>query len=211
MNAAASPRLQIVVLAAGMSRRLGRPKALARVRGTSLLLRTVAQLAPLAGPRILVVAPPRSTRYQAELRGQPVALIANPRRGRGLSSSVRLALAHARYCAAMLLVPVDLVELRRDEMAKLIRRWKSSPRRVVARRIEGRGRTPMIVPKWLFSAAAEITGDRGLREWVDRLPAGQAVLIEVPSAARDVDTREDLERARRGPPRRHQTADGTSR
>ena len=103
----------------------------------------------------------------------------------------------------MLLVPVDLVELRRDEMAKLIRRWKSSPRRVVARRIEGRGRTPMIVPKWLFSAAA--------REWVARLPAGQAVLIEVPSAARDVDTREDLERARRGPPRSHQTADCTSR
>lgn len=208
MKIKSNPQLRIAVLAAGHSRRLGRSKALARVRGVSLLRRTLSVLAPLTRSKILVIAPPRSGRYRAELRGQPAAIIANGRRAAGLSSSVQLALARSPCAAALLLVPVDLAGLRQREMQRLIGRWSSSRRSVVARRLGGRGRVPLILPKRLFSAARAVTGDRGLRDLVDGLPPGQLVLVDLRSAASDVDTPQDLTRARRFP---QEFAMGTNR
>jgi CTP:molybdopterin cytidylyltransferase MocA len=53
------------------------------------------------------------------------------------------------------------------------------------------------LPQWLYPRALTLTGDVGLRELVAQLPAGTRVLIEMPSAARDVDTPQDLQDARR--------------
>lgn len=69
MNSSDMPVLRIVILAAGFSSRLGRPKALARVRGTSLLRRTLALTAQFAAARIIVVVPRAAARYRIEARG----------------------------------------------------------------------------------------------------------------------------------------------
>ena len=53
-NAVAGVRL--VVLSAGLSARLGSPKALARIRGVTLLRRTLRTVAPLAAARVIVVS-----------------------------------------------------------------------------------------------------------------------------------------------------------
>jgi len=132
MNAATLPRPQILILAAGFSRRLGTPKALVRVHGLSLLRRTVALMAPFAAKTIVVI-PPRAARYRIELRGFNVTYVANRQRATGMSSSVRRGIAQARYSPALLLVPVDLVNLRRRDIARLIGRWSAARRRVVAR------------------------------------------------------------------------------
>ena len=131
--------LRMVVLAAGFSARLGRPKALARVRGLSLIARTLRTLAPFATAPIIVVVPPRAARLRAELRGHASVLIANPLRNAGLSSSVRRGLRHARYEAAVLIVPMDLAHLERRDIARLIARWRGARRRVAARRIGTEG------------------------------------------------------------------------
>ena len=198
MNSACPPQLRIVVLAAGLSRRLGRPKALASVRGRTMLRRTVAVLAPFAGSsRVIVIAPPAASRYRVECRGCAVAWVANRRRRTGLSSSVRLGIARARYSAAALLVPVDLVELTRRDVARLIGRWHGTRRRVVGRRVSAGGGVPLILPRWLYPRCAELQGDHGMREVVGRLPAEAVCWIALPSARSDVDTRADLQRARR--------------
>jgi molybdenum cofactor cytidylyltransferase len=204
MNASILPRLQIIVLAAGFSRRLGTPKALARVRGASLLRRTIALLAPLTHGKIIVVIPARASRYRAELRRDTVSIVANLQRSSGLSSSVRAGIARARHSAAALLLPVDMIGLEPRELARLIRRWRSARRRVAARRLHhGQGGTPLILPRWLYPRARAVTGDQGLRELVRSLPDDAVSLVDMPSAAVDVDTRLDLEQARRRgrPPR----------
>jgi CTP:molybdopterin cytidylyltransferase MocA len=197
MNAASSPRLRIAVPAAGFSRRLGKSKALVRVRHSSLLRRTVALLATLTRSRIVVIAPPKASRFRVELRGLQALIVPNAARGQGLSSSVRLALREGRHGNALMLVPVDLPGLKRRELVRLIARWRATPRRVVGRRVGGRARVPLILPKWLFAAAQNINGDTGLRAFVDALPAGEAALVDMPSAAADVDTPAELARARR--------------
>jgi molybdenum cofactor cytidylyltransferase len=187
----------MVVLAAGYSSRLGKPKALVRVQGVSLLRRTVSVLAPLAPSRIVVVSPPRCARYRLELRRQPATVAINSLRSQGLSSSVRCAIVQARSAAAVLLLPVDLVRLQRRDIARLISVWRGARRRVIARRIGGAAGTPLILPRWMFQRALDIVGDLGLRDFVRLLPRERLATLRMASAQTDVDTPQDLQLARR--------------
>jgi molybdenum cofactor cytidylyltransferase len=201
-RSATRPALRIILLAAGFSVRLGKPKALARIRGVSLIERTLRVLAPLTPTPIIVVAPPRAARLRAELRAHRAIFAENPQRGRGLSSSVRRGLRRARYAAGVLFVPVDLPYLERRDIARLIARWQGARRRVIARRLAapqpGAG-APLILPRRLYVRAGRIAGDLGLKELVRDLPPEEMALVAVPSAEFDVDTPPDLERARRKP------------
>jgi molybdenum cofactor cytidylyltransferase len=191
------PGLRILILAAGFSRRLGRTKALARVRGQSLLRRTAALLAPLSGEPLVIVTPPRCAAYRHQLRGLGARLVANPGRASGLSGSLRLGLRHTRWSAAALIVPVDLAGLERADIDRLLRRWRGAPRRIAARRIGMRGGTPLILPSRLYPRAHALAGDIGLRDLLAGLAESERVLVDMPSAARDVDTPLDLQQARR--------------
>jgi molybdenum cofactor cytidylyltransferase len=197
MNAIASLRLRIVILAAGLSSRLGRPKALARVRGASLLRKALLSSTGLSAGAIVVVVPRNSVRYRIEARGIKVDFAVNPLRALGLASSVRRGIRQARYSSALLLMPVDLVNLRRRDLAHLISRWQAAPRRVIARRIGQNGGTPLILPRWLYARALCIEGDVGLRELLGQLTSEARVLIDMPAAELDLDTPSDLQAARR--------------
>jgi molybdenum cofactor cytidylyltransferase len=194
-------RLQVIVLAAGFSSRLGEPKALARVRGSSLLRRTLRCAAALHPARIIVVVPRNSPRYRTQARGMKVTFADNSARHRGLSSSVRRGIAAARYAPAVLLMPVDLVNVKSRELARLVKRWHGAPRCVIARRIcapaASFGAAPLVLPRRFHERALRVSGDAGLRELIGQLPPDSRVLVDVPSAAIDIDTPEDLRAARR--------------
>ncbi len=198
MKARSLPTLRIVVLAAGFSTRLGRPKALARVHGVTLLRKMLGLLAPFAtSSKIIVVIPPAAGRYKIGSFAHLVTFVANSQRASGLSSSVRLGMRRARQSAGVLLLPVDLVDLARRDIARLIARWRGARRRVVARRVQDEAGGPLILPRWLYARAGDLRGDQGLREMVRRLPKDSVSLVVLPSAELDVDTPRDLERARR--------------
>lgn len=196
-NTATRPVLRMVILAAGFSARLGKPKALARVRGSSLIRSTVRLLAPLAHSPIIVVIAPRAARLRVEVREHRLEFTENPGRAGGLSSSVRRGLLQARYSAAVMLLPLDLAHLERRDVVRLIARWSGARRRVVARRIGTHGGAPLILPRWLYPRALGICGDAGLKNLVRCLPNNDLVLVNLASAAFDVDTPHDLDRARR--------------
>jgi molybdenum cofactor cytidylyltransferase len=198
MKAGPLCRLQIIVLAAGFSSRLGQCKALARVHGISLLRRALTTAAGLKGSRITVVIPRKSARYHHEGRGMRVDWAVNTRRAQGLSSSVRRGITAARHSAGILIMPADLANLKGRELKRLVHRWQATPRRLVARRIDRSGGIPLILPRWLYGRALAIDGDVGLRQLIGQLPADQRVLVELPSAAADVDTPDDLRNVRRG-------------
>ena len=201
MNTATLTRLHVIVLAAGFSSRLGHPKALARVRNSTLLRRTLLLAGRISPAEIIVVLPPRATRHRIEARGLKVTFSANLQRAAGLSSSVHRGIRRARYSTALLLLPVDLVDLQHRELERLVSRWRSKRRSVIARCIGPQGGAwragiPLILPRWLYARARAVAGDIGLRELVNGLPASQRVLVELPSAEMDVDNSEDLRAAR---------------
>ncbi len=197
MNGASRPTLRFVILAAGFSTRLGQPKTLARVRGVSLIRSTVRLLAPLAASKIMVVIPPRAVRIRAEVPGRQTLWVENLQRASGLASSVRRGLTAARRGAAVMLLPVDLAHLKRRDLERLIARWEGARRRVIATRYGAHGGAPLIVPRWLYSRAQLIRGDRGLQDLIGSLPPEHFTLVSLPGATHDIDTPQDLRRARR--------------
>jgi molybdenum cofactor cytidylyltransferase len=197
MNACTMPKLLIAILAAGFSSRLGISKPLARVRGVSLLRSTLAKVAPLKTGTIVVVSPRNAVRFSYEARGFKVAFVTNLQRASGMSSSVKCAVRLARFSKALLLLPVDLPNLREEDLARLIRHWHASPRRVVARRLGLSGGTPLIIPRWLYPMATQLRGDMGLRDVLGALPSHQRTYLDLPRAATDIDTPRDLQAARR--------------
>ena len=192
-----SLRLHIIVLAAGFSSRLGQPKALARVHGVSLLRSTLELAATLKCAKIIAVVGRNSARHRAQAGAVRVTFVANSRRNQGLSSSVRLGIAKARYSPAVLLMPVDLANLKSRELARLVWRWRAAPRCVIARGIGRSGAVPLILPRRLYARALGVVGDVGLRELIAQLPADSRVLVDLPSASLDIDTAQDLKAARR--------------
>ena len=180
MNATPLAQLRIVILAAGFSSRLGRPKALARIHGVSLLRRALNSAAGLKAADIIAVVPRNAARYRVETRGIKARLVVNPRRARGLSSSVRLGIARSRYSPAILFVPVDLVNLTSGDLLRLVRARQSAPRRVIARRIGTHGAAPMLLPRRFYPRASGIVGDVGLRWLIAQLPADSIELIDAP-------------------------------
>jgi molybdenum cofactor cytidylyltransferase len=197
MNSSPTPALRVIVLAAGFSARLGSPKALARVHGTSLLRGTLKLAAGLRTGGIVVVTPRNTARFRIESRGIEATFGVNAQRRYGLSSSVRRGISAARYSRAVLLLPVDLAHLSEREMGRLVSRWKGAQRKVVARRVDGNGAAPLILPRWLYFESRHISGDVGLRDLLRQLPPGSLVMMPLPSAAFDIDTPRDLSAARR--------------
>ena len=122
MNAVLPRKLQIVVLAAGFSSRMGRPKLLARIHGVSLLRRTLKAVSSPRSGQIIAVVPRNAARYRCEALGMKVRWVMNARRAQGLSSSVRRGIAAARYAPAVLLLPADLMHLKNRDLLKLARR-----------------------------------------------------------------------------------------
>lgn len=196
MNSGVGPRLRVVILAAGLSARFGGVKALARIRGRTLLRRTLACASAVSRQDPIIVVPPRSPRLRAEGRGIAARWVVNRRRLQGQSTSLHTGLRGARHATAALILPVDLAWLQGVDLEALIRRWRAAPRRIVARRESGRAAVPLILPKCRFAAALLVHGDTGLRGYVASLPVSDRVLVDLPHAAFDVDTREDLRRAR---------------
>jgi molybdenum cofactor cytidylyltransferase len=197
MIAAHPQKLQIVVLAAGFSSRLGQPKALARVHGVSLLRRTLEAASSFTSDRIVVVVPRNAARYRIEAWGFKVSWAVNAQRAEGLASSVRRGITAARYAPAVLFLPADLIDLTGRDLFRLVQRWQSARRRLTARRIDRSGAAPVILPRWLYPRASSLAGDVGLREIIGQLPADSRVLVDLPSAAWDIDTPQDLREARR--------------
>lgn len=190
-------RLHVVILAAGFSRRMGRPKALLRLRGQSLLRRTLRTAAACRPARLSAIVPTAHARYALEAQGLRAQLISNPDRASGMASSVRRAIRVARGARAVLLMPVDLPHLRQRDLERLIRLWAAHPRRVVANRIEAHGGTPLILPAHRFGAAVQLAGDTGLRALLAQWPPAEQRLLPMPSAQLDLDTPAQLRRARR--------------
>ncbi len=137
------PLPAIIVLAAGLSSRLGQPKALASIHGRSLLHRSAAALAGL---------PPSS--------------------------------------------PVDLADMTRADLQRLLRHWRSNRRRVVARDHRGRPVTPVILPRHLYSLQHLLQGDTGLQPLIGALLASDVRRVRLRGARIDIDTPEDLRTAR---------------
>jgi molybdenum cofactor cytidylyltransferase len=175
-----------VVLAAGGSRRLGRPKQLVCGRDGIPLVRA-ACLRALAtnAAGVVVVLGAGGSRVRECLRGLPVSTVRNPRWRSGLSTSLRAGLSGVPASAPSILVTtVDQWRVTADDLRKLLRL-----RAPVAAEYGGGLGIPAVLPRAWRARIRALRGDRGARALLEQ---GHALGLPMPHAADDLDTPADL-------------------
>lgn len=190
------------ILAAGASRRLGRPKQLAIVGGEPLVriaaraakLSRCAETAVILGSGAGAIAP--------LLVGEGVTLLANDQWEEGMASSLRRAATWARTRGADSLVVCvcDQPLLTAEHLDNLISMHQAHGGAIVASRYAGMLGVPAVFGPTAITQLEGLTGDRGAR---DLLRAPDTVALDWPDGALDVDDELTLRSAqyrRPGPP-----------
>ena len=179
-----------VVLAAGASRRLGRPKALLQQNGESLL-RRATRLALDTRALDTVVVLGAEAAASRELEGLAARAIACPDWDEGLAASLRTGIAALDpRCACALVLLCDQPALDGAHLAALLAAWQAHPGHAAASAYAGVRGVPAILPRAWFGAVARLRGDAGARELLRT--RDDVVVVSGPGLARDIDTPADL-------------------
>jgi CTP:molybdopterin cytidylyltransferase MocA len=176
-----------VVLAAGASRRLGRPKQTVMLGGEMLVERAV-RVAIEAGlsPVIVVVRP--GADFAQSLQQLGAILVTNDQAEEGMAASIRLGVNVARTlkATAALVMACDQPGL----TAAHLRALCAQPDRMTGSSYAGRIGVPAYFPVSAFPLLIQLQGDSGARQILR-----SAASIPCEALALDIDTPEDLEQA----------------
>lgn len=193
---ASSPAIA-VVLAAGGSSRLGTPKQLVRRRGRTLLEHAVEACLSATGRRVIVVVGAEGLRLRAALARRHsrrnVEVVDHPGWRSGLAGSLRRGLrAVPPDARAVLFVLSDQPLVDARSLERLIAAWRRRPAHAAAARYSGRVGVPAMLPRRALRKLRALAGDEGARKVL--AADARLTVVDMPEAALDVDTREDLER-----------------
>lgn len=184
----------VLVLAAGASRRLGRPKALLPMGKGTMLDRAIEQGKQL-GTRVTVVTGGGYPLIRYRCRQQASIWHFAQDWAEGMSASLRSGVGSLGPRAKgvfIVLLDQPLVESR--DLAHLATAARQFPEVAVAAEIHGRPAAPAYIPRNLWPEIQLLEGDRGAASVLAR---HQAVRLPISGALSDVDTLDDWRRISR--------------
>jgi molybdenum cofactor cytidylyltransferase len=184
--------ISAIVLAAGLSRRMGRAKLLLDLGGQPVIRRSVAPLAGVVDD-VIVVTGTEDSGVRDALAGLPVRFVVNPNPQDGQGSSIACgARALGASTRATFIVLGDQPRLPLDVMASLVRAFERSGKPIVAPVYRGGVQgNPVLFGAELFSELTVLGGDGGARAVVNARPERvERVMVDAAMPA-DLDTPED--------------------
>ena len=194
MNRPPGPHVAIV-LAAGGSRRLGRPKQLLTRNGETLVHRVVRLALATHPQRLLLVVGAQANEMRESVADLPVEILFNNEWQEGLASSLRLAAGKLGENTNALILGCDQPALELSHLQRLLAGAAASVSACAATlHDEARG-IPAVVSAAVLDEARELQGDRGLRGALQRLPSESLYLLEAVELEFDLDTPSDVEKA----------------
>lgn len=189
-----------ILLAAGTSSRMGKPKQLLPVGGKAMLLRILEQAlgSPLA--KVVLVLGHEAERVKealGEALGDPrLEVVVNSHYAEGMASSIRSGLMRVQgeFPSFMLLFG-DQPFLDASTMEFLLRAFWASGKQICVPLARGKRGHPVIFGSRFYPHLMALRGDVGGRGILEAHPE-EVLQVEVPypDALLDVDTQEDLDR-----------------
>jgi molybdenum cofactor cytidylyltransferase len=187
----------LILLAAGASTRLGRPKQLLVFRGRSLLRHaTETALESVCRP-VVVVLGAFADRLQTELTALPVTVAVNPAWAEGMGKSIRAGLKEVSSETpgpdAVVIMLCDQPLITAAMLDQLVSVYRSTGRGIVASEYEGTLGAPALFSRRYYPELAALEGDHGARRIIVNHEDDLA-RISLPEAAFDVDRVEEAAR-----------------
>jgi molybdenum cofactor cytidylyltransferase len=187
-----------IVLAAGASRRLGRPKQLVRIEGEPLLERTFRVTRQAGAWPIFVVLGAHRDAILAAVDLDGATVVVNEEWEQGIAASihagVRAVQANVYDAAGVLMLVCDQTRLSAEHLAALIAGFESaSSQTILASQYAGMAGIPAVFPASQFDALLALRGDTGARALLRKSECPVA-LVPFEDGEFDLDSTVDLER-----------------
>jgi CTP:molybdopterin cytidylyltransferase MocA len=190
-------KLAAVLLAAGGSSRMGRPKQLLRVEGEALVTRMTRRLIGLEPASVMVVTGSASQAVNDQLSGLPVQIVHNPRWEEGMASSLATGVKNLpAEIEGVLIMLCDQWQVGLADLQELVQAWNSDISQITAACWHDEGRQvigpPAIFPRRLFEELTTLKGDRGARAVIEK-HRERVSFVAMKNARFDLDEPADLE------------------
>jgi molybdenum cofactor cytidylyltransferase len=186
-----------VVLAAGRSTRMGRPKLTLEIAGRTMLHHVVDHVRQSRCDGIVLVVGEAADRVARDVRGPGVQIVINERYGEGMGTSIAAGIsALPPECEAAIIVLGDQPRVTAAAIDALIDAYRTTGKPLVASRYGGGPGAPTLIGRALFDEARRLGGDTGGRRLIERHPDLVHEVPLSPDLAADLDTPEEFARVR---------------
>jgi CTP:molybdopterin cytidylyltransferase MocA/xanthine/CO dehydrogenase XdhC/CoxF family maturation factor len=187
------PRITGLVLAAGMSSRMGRNKLTVPVAGKPMLRHVVEAALASRLESVTVVTGHDAPSIEVALEGLPVRFLHNPDYAAGLSTSLRAGIAGCNADGIMVLLG-DMPGITSGLIDRTIAAFDPAAGRAICiATAQGERGHPVLWSRQFFGELRKLTGDKGARALIE---ANAALLCEIeaddPGPLTDIDTPEAL-------------------
>ena len=159
-----------VVLSAGESSRMGRPKALLPIEGQKFIERIIRVLGQSKVSRTIVVLGHHADQLRSQLEHLAVEFVINPDYRRGQLSSLQAAIRHIKHddrCGGILVHLVDHPFIDAALVDKLIESFCEANKLIVVPRYKGKRGHPVIFSRELFKELLNAPLDQGAKAVVN--------------------------------------------
>jgi molybdenum cofactor cytidylyltransferase len=192
----------LIILAAGGSSRLGRPKQLLSFQGTTLL-RHIAETALASNCHpIVIVLGAETTRCRAELENLPVLTANNPAWKTGMGSSIRTGLEtllngsnNTSHLSAVVLMLCDQPFVSAEYINKIVEQHCSSGAGIVASKYANAIGVPALFSQRYFPDLAALD-EAGAKQIILNYPQF-VTTVSFAEGAFDIDTEKNYQRMNR--------------
>lgn len=186
--------IQGVILAAGTSSRLGQPKQLLELKGSSLLelsllnvLKVIPNVTVLLGAEIVQSV---AIVEKIKQRNPLVEYVICETYKEGMGSTLSEGLRSLKNDCPVLIQLVDLPFVNETHLEALMEKNKLFPEKAIISSFRGQNAPPILIPKDLIAFFKDWKGEKGLGQFWKSNPS-LCKYVEFDEDYRDIDTMED--------------------
>lgn len=190
--------VSLIILAAGASTRMGRPKQLLLYRDRSLLhYMTAVAIASGCQPIVVVLgAHAAQIRAESGIESLPVQIVENPQWYQGMGSSIQMGLTRLQtqnpITAAVVITLCDQPLISPELIQQLVEKYYLSRQPIAASEYTGTVGVPALFSRALFSELLALDPSAGAKQ-VIQTHLHETARVPFPEGAIDLDTLQDYE------------------
>jgi molybdenum cofactor cytidylyltransferase len=182
----------IILLAAGSSSRMGKPKQQLLIEGKSLLIHSVEIAIKSDVGKVVVVLGSDEEAHRKILNDLSVQVILNPQWQSGMGSSLKAGLKHVLATNpetdAVIVMVCDQPLLTSNHLNSLIQKYRKTNALLVASAYSNTNGVPALFHHQLFDEILNLSDEHGAKKIIQK---HQAEVVDFPDGAIDLDTPDD--------------------
>ncbi len=181
----------IIILAAGMSSRMGKTKQLLPYKHTTLLGWTVEQVINISNTEVICVTGANQQEVEESISEQDLTFVYNAQYKEGLSSSIRAGINYitSKNFEKVLIILADQPFVTKNYLKDIISKSNDYPDKIIASNYGKRIGVPALFPQKYYQHLITISGDKGAKELLNKFSDTIFKMPEVNLI--DIDTQEE--------------------